>query len=169
MPSERRHAARCFSNFNRGAIMNIPFTTFKARRLLPIVAAGALLLSGAVAGAADLKVSVQNLASKGGTVYLALYDSAGAFPQPGKNIAGQFMPVGDGPVAAAFLNLKPGRYALSVFHDENGNGKLDTNLLGVPTERVGFSRDAKGSFGPPKFDAAAIDVSVNTSIVITLH
>jgi uncharacterized protein (DUF2141 family) len=149
--------------------MNIPFKFFDGRRLLAIVAASALLASGAVAGAADLKVSVQNFAVKGGTVYVALYDSADAFPQPGKNIAGQFMPVGDGPVAAAFLNLKPGRYAISVFHDENGNGKLDTNLLGVPIERVGFSRDAKGSFGPPKFDAAAIRVSNSTSIVITLH
>jgi uncharacterized protein (DUF2141 family) len=154
---------------NRGASMNIPFTTFTARRILPIVAACALLALGAVANAADLNVSVQNFATQGGTVYLALYDSADAFPQAGKNIAGQFMPVGDGIVTASFLNLKPGRYAISVFHDENGNGKLDTNLLGVPTERVGFSRDAKGSFGPPNFDAAAIDVSTNTNIVITLH
>jgi uncharacterized protein (DUF2141 family) len=149
--------------------MKSPFLSFKTRSILPIAAACLLLAVGGVAGAADLKVSIENLASPGGTVYLALYDRADVFPQAGKNVAGQFMPVGEGTVTAAFLNLKPGRYALSVFHDENGNGKLDTNLLGIPTERYGFSRDAHGSFGPPDFDAAAIDVSKDTSIVITLH
>jgi len=46
-------------------------------------------------------------------------------------------------------------YAVSVFHDENYNGKLDTNLLGIPREGVGASNDARGNFRPPKFGAAA--------------
>ena len=50
--------------------------------------------------------------------------------------------------------VKPGTYAVSTFHDENSNGKLDTNLLGIPTEGVGASNNAKGHFGPPKFDDA---------------
>jgi uncharacterized protein (DUF2141 family) len=44
-----------------------------------------------------------------------------------------------------------------VFHDENSNGKLDTNLLGIPREGVSASNNAKGHFGPPKFDAAAFN------------
>ena len=49
-----------------------------------------------------------------------------------------------------------GRYAAIAFHDENGNGKLDKNFLGVPTEPYGFSNDAQGFLGPPTFDAAAV-------------
>ena len=54
-----------------------------------------------------------------------------------------------------FSGVTPGRYAVSVFHDENNNGKLATNFVGMPKEGVGASTNAKGHFGPPKFDAAA--------------
>ncbi len=43
-----------------------------------------------------------------------------------------------------FEDIPPGRYALAVIHDENMNGKLDANWLGVPKEGYGFSNDAKG-------------------------
>jgi uncharacterized protein (DUF2141 family) len=44
-------------------------------------------------------------------------------------------------------------------HDENNNGKLDVNFLGIPTEGVGASNDAKAMFGPPTFDAAKFVVA----------
>ena len=44
-----------------------------------------------------------------------------------------------------------GSYSIKVFHDENGNSKLDKDILGVPTERYGFSNNARGRFGPPPF------------------
>lgn len=53
--------------------------------------------------------------------------------------------------------LAPGRYAVQVVHDRDADGRLDTNVLGIPSEPVGFSRNAVGRFGPPKFDSAAID------------
>ena len=48
---------------------------------------------------------------------------------------------------------------MSVFHDENCNGKLDTKFMGIPREGVGASNDARGHMGPPKFDAAAFQFS----------
>ena len=54
-----------------------------------------------------------------------------------------------------FADIPPGRYALAVIHDENMNGKLDTNRLGIPTEGYGFSNDVKGLLGPPSFAAAS--------------
>ena len=54
-----------------------------------------------------------------------------------------------------FEDIPPGRYALAVIHDENMNGKLDANWLGVPKEGYGFSNDAKGLMGAPSFDAAS--------------
>jgi uncharacterized protein (DUF2141 family) len=53
--------------------------------------------------------------------------------------------------------LPPGQYAVQAFYDENGNGRVDRALLGIPKEGVGFSNDAPIRFGPPKFDAAAFD------------
>ena len=68
-----------------------------------------------------------------------------------------------------FSNLAPGRYAAIAFHDENGNGKLDKNFLGVPTEPYGFSNNVQGFLGPPTFDAAALDIGDgNAAIRITL-
>jgi uncharacterized protein (DUF2141 family) len=48
---------------------------------------------------------------------------------------------------------------VSVFHNEDSNGKLDTNFTGIPREGVGASNNAKGHFDPPKFDAAAFRFS----------
>ena len=47
----------------------------------------------------------------------------------------------------------PGRSGEAV--GTHSNGKLDTNMMGTPREGVGASNDAKGHFGPPKFDASA--------------
>jgi uncharacterized protein (DUF2141 family) len=63
-------------------------------------------------------------------------------------------------------NVVPGRYAVSFIHDENENKKLDTNFLGIPTEGFGFSRDAMGTFGPPGFDATAVNVLAGTGNVV---
>lgn len=53
-----------------------------------------------------------------------------------------------------FEKIPPGVYALSAFHDKNANGKLDTNLLSIPSEDYGASNNARGSFGPPSFEDA---------------
>jgi uncharacterized protein (DUF2141 family) len=54
-----------------------------------------------------------------------------------------------------FLDIPPGTYAMAVIHDENMNGKLDTNWIGIPTEGYGFSNDAKAMLGAPSFSAAS--------------
>lgn len=57
-----------------------------------------------------------------------------------------------------FEGVRPGRYALALLHDENGNGKADRALLMIPKEGFGFSRDAPVRMGPPPFGAAAFEV-----------
>lgn len=52
------------------------------------------------------------------------------------------------------VSLPYGEYAVKVFHDENGNGELDTRIFGIPVERYGFSNDARGAFGPPDYEDA---------------
>ncbi len=61
-------------------------------------------------------------------------------------------------VRVTFPDLKPGTYAVKVFHDINSNGKLDTSWIGWPQEPYGFSNDAPVNMGPPSFKLAAITV-----------
>ena len=55
---------------------------------------------------------------------------------------------------------------MSSFYDKNGNGKLDTNFLGIPKEPTAMSNNAKGSFGPPKFKDAKFTLTANTTIQV---
>ena len=61
--------------------------------------------------------------------------------------------------AVVLTNLDPGQYAIILFHDENGNGKLDKNALGVPTEPYGFSNNVQGFLGPPAFRSAVMQIT----------
>jgi uncharacterized protein (DUF2141 family) len=69
------------------------------------------------------------------------------------------VPARDGENVIAVPGVPKGTWAVLVYQDENENGELDRNLLGIPKENYGFSRDAAGRFGPPSFDEAAIQVA----------
>ena len=63
-----------------------------------------------------------------------------------------------------------GTYAIAVVHDRDGNGKLNTNLLGMPREKYGFSNDARGTFGPPSFEDASFAVGEpNVSVEVRVR
>jgi len=69
-----------------------------------------------------------------------------------------------------FEDIPPRTYALTVIHDENMNGKLDTNWLGIPTEGYGFSNDAKALLGAASFSAASFRYAGGTlDLTISLH
>ena len=118
--------------------------------------------------AADLSLSVADGPTANATLYVALYSAAASYADS-KAVASQTAPMQDGKARLVFAGLAPGRYALRAFADENGNGKLDTNLMGMPIERYGFSNDAKGNRAAPGFDAAAIGVDADMQTIIHLH
>lgn len=70
--------------------------------------------------------------------------------------SGLVRPVGT-KVTCAFSNGEAGRYAVAVWHDPDSDGKLDTNFLGIPSDAVGSSNNAKGGLGPRKFKDAAVN------------
>jgi uncharacterized protein (DUF2141 family) len=137
---------------------------------LRVLATSALLWGTATlsAHAADLTLEVQGARSAQGQVAAALFSDAGTWMKTEQAVQSKMAPAGD-KVVLVFRDLAPGRYAVSVFHDENGNGKLDTNLIGMPQEPYGFSRNAQGRMGPPKFDDAALDVQADTQDAIVLR
>ena len=131
-------------------------------------AALALALAGiGSAQALDLTVEVVNPKAQQGAILAALYAGNDGWLQTSKAAAAQRVPVAETTVLV-FRNLRPGLHAISLFHDENGNGVMDTNVIGLPFERYGFSRDARASMGPPGFADAAIDLQADTTIRITL-
>lgn len=112
----------------------------------------ALMLATTPAGAADLKIAVSGVSSADGTIMVALYNSAETFQQkPFRATAAQAVA---GTTQIEFKDLPAGDYAFSLYHDANGNGKMDANLVGIPTEDYAFSNNAMGKFGPPKYEAA---------------
>jgi uncharacterized protein (DUF2141 family) len=69
-----------------------------------------------------------------------------------------------------FVDVPPGTYALAVIHDENMDGKLGTNWMGVPTEGYGFSSDAQASMSAPSFEAARFSYDGgNLDLTISLN
>jgi uncharacterized protein (DUF2141 family) len=107
--------------------------------------------------AADLAVTIGNIQDGSGQVLVGLFDSEAAFPK--QAYQGRSVPAiqrdADGSVRLSFVGLPAGTYAVSAIHDKDMNGKLTTNLLGMPTEPYGFSGQGSGRFGPPAFPDAS--------------
>ncbi len=101
-------------------------------------------------------VIVSGVRSNAGHVLVAVCDKA-TFLEPTCRYTGR-APASNGAVTIRIEGVPPGIYAAQAFQDENDNGKIDRSLLGFPREGLGFSNDAKISFGPPSFDDAAFSL-----------
>lgn len=127
----------------------------------PLILALPLLLGAAPPGPAlaDVSATVTSLRSSKGQVLACITAHAKAFPDCDKDPAARAVKVPAGKtVELDFGPIAPGHYAISLFHDENGNGKLDKSLM-MPREGYGFSRDAPVVMGPPSFARAAFTVA----------
>ena len=117
----------------------------------------------------QIKVDVVGLHSADGDVKCALFNSAEGFPaDSSKAIKTTSGPIHDGTAECVFDRVAAGEYGISVYHDENFNGKLDRNFVGMPKEGVGASNDATTTFGPPPFDHARFTYSGGVKAV-TIH
>ena len=117
-----------------------------------------------------IHVTVLGIRGTAGTVDCALFDSQRGFPVDVLHFATRVMvmKVPSSEARCDFEGIPPGSYALVVLHDENMNGKVDTNWIGIPKEGYGFSKDAKASLSAPSFkdatflyDGQALEMTVN--------
>jgi uncharacterized protein (DUF2141 family) len=128
--------------------------------------------------ASELRVTVDGIRSSDGTILIGLYDSPESYNRaieaadteaflndPNRFAAVALRANTAMKSAVVFTNLDPGQYAIILFHDENGNGKLDKNALGVPTEPYGFSNNVRGFLGPPSFEEAVMKVNADDKAV----
>lgn len=120
--------------------------------LLPLLA---LLAVPAPSQAAAIDVAVTNVTSTKGRIHVDICPQEKFLKEDCPWSAEA--PATIGTTVVTVPDVPPGRYAAQVFHDRNGNGKVDRALFGIPTEPLGFSRDAPVHMGPPKFADAAFD------------
>ena len=118
----------------------------------------------------NLKIVVTNIKNKTGQVGFFLFNSVETFPgETEKALAKGFVKTVGNKAEFTFTNIGLGTYAVYVFHDEDNNKELKTNFIGMPKEGVGVSNNAKGKFGPPKYDDAKFEFNTpGQSITIAL-
>ena len=114
-------------------------------------------------------VTVYGVQSNAGNVCFAVYKTADNFLKDDSVYISGKEKASMGKVDFSINNLPEGKYAIAIFHDENNNEKLDTNLLGIPKEKVAFSNAKMRTFGPPKFADCAFSVNSYTEIRIEIN
>ena len=118
-----------------------------------------------------LEIEIPNV-DEDGIIYIAIYDNAKDFDSG--NNSPEIMalniiePVNIGPYNKT-VDLKKGTYGVKVLIDTNGNADIDLNFFGLPKEQFGFSNNALGLFGAPKFDKASFEVNNDKKIIINLR
>jgi len=118
-------------------------------------------------GGLVLTVRVEGAKSNTGQVFLSLFTSDKNYLK--EPVQYKELPVDEkGEVVWTFRNLNTGTLAVSAIYDEDGNGELNTGFMGIPTELVGMSNNAKGMFGPPSFKKASFLFLESREIVIRL-
>ncbi|WP_082603431.1 DUF2141 domain-containing protein [Flavobacterium sp. Root901] len=113
-----------------------------------------------------LTVTVSGLKNNTGIVRVGLYNSDGTFLKTSyKSLTSE---IKNNEAAVTFENLPAGEYAISTYHDENNNGMLDKNMMGIPSEDYAASNNAKGFMGPPSYKDAKFVIDKDSKIKIIL-
>lgn len=122
-----------------------------------LAACFALALSSFGSAAADLTVRIEDVKSAQGNIMVAVYDAADSFlKRPARTAR---IAASAGAVDLLIKDLPAGDYGIALFHDANGNGKMDSNPMGIPSEDHAFSNNARGYMGPPKFEQVKFSVA----------
>ena len=116
-----------------------------------------------------LTVNITGISQLKGDIYVYLYTSEKGFPIEISK-ANKFLKdkVTKKSLSVSFKDVASGTYAISVYHDIDGNGKINQNFLGIPKEPVGVSNNTEGFMEPPKYEDAKFNLNTNKSIEIKL-
>ncbi len=115
-----------------------------------------------------ISIHVHNVPSEDGKINVAVYDSDETFLKFEGVVKTGSTQAHKGVVDLKIEDMPAGEYALAIFHDENGNDELDKNWLGIPTEKVAFSKGKMKTFGPPKYKECVFSVNSDFEIDIEL-
>ena len=112
-------------------------------------------------GNISLDIEIENLKSNKGNINVLISDES-------KNeiASATFIKVKGLKAEVSFDSIYPGKYAIQFYHDENQNGKLDMNLIGIPKESYGSSNNVKPILGPPKFEKMLFSLTENKKVIM---
>ncbi len=131
----------------------------KCRALYLIALASLQLLHAGAAAPSDLWVSISGFPNSGGVARISLYNAEKGFPDnPEYAFRTAVAAIADGSAEIIFPQIPAGLYAVSAYHDENKNNRLDKRFGGLPAEAVGASRYDRPSGGKPVFSGASFPV-----------
>ncbi len=105
-----------------------------------------------------IHLNIQNIENEKGTLRIGLFKESDKFLDEA-SWSQDIVVNGLEKIEIDFKNIPFGTYAISIYHDLDDNGKLDTNFIGIPKEPVGFSNDHQPKMGPPKFNGAKFELS----------
>jgi uncharacterized protein (DUF2141 family) len=114
-----------------------------------------------------LKVEITNVKAAQGKLLIGIYRPEEKFGE-GKPAITDIIEVKTKGSKTATFELQPGKYALALYHDLNGNGELDKNFMGIPKEPYGFSKDFRPKFSAPSFDDCVFEVTGESSQQISV-
>jgi uncharacterized protein (DUF2141 family) len=112
----------------------------------------------------NLSIDVEGVSSSEGRISVAVYNKSSGFLKFESVYRSDSAVAKKKKTNLVIGNLPNGTYALAVFHDMNGNDRLDTNWLGIPKEAIGFSNAKMKTFGPPSFEDCAFNLEGDTQI-----
>ena len=121
-----------------------------------------ILLLAAISGQAQsrFELTMSNVKDTTGMIRAALFKDERTFLK--EPFIGKIVKAVKGEVTVVFEQVPDGTYGVSVYHDENKNGELDKNMIGIPREGFAFGNDSMGMFGPPDFKEAGIVLKQET-------
>jgi uncharacterized protein (DUF2141 family) len=121
-------------------------------------------------GQGRVDVTMTGFESEEGQALVAVFLDPQGWPDgDGSEFATAVVPISDGQAVAVFEEVPAGPFAVSVFHDTDGDRELDSGALGIPSEAYGFSADARNAFGPPKFEEARLELAAGENKQITIR
>ncbi len=151
----------------------------KAKLLIKTTIASTFLALFAGVSHADVALTIENITSTEGTIFIGVHRIAADDAASKEGTAWMKKSVGnrkvsakemkDGVVTTVFKELPDGEYALSIYWDKNDNGKLDSNMVGIPVEPYAFSNNAAGAFGPPAWNDAKFVVKGDTKTALKFN
>lgn len=116
-------------------------------------------------GATSLRLEVSSFRNAKGTLNCRLFTDEPSFPD-GEGARTVRAVVAGAQASCVFDNLSPGTYAVAVVHDENGNGRLDKNFLGIPSEGYGVSNNRTYAASSPKWDESRFTIAAREPVVL---
>ncbi len=125
-----------------------------------------LVTTCGASNAAEVVVRVSGLSEPLGQVGCSLFAGAAGFPMDNTSARNLWLPADAKGVTCRFTDVPEGTYAVSIGHDLNGNKRVDTNFIGLPTEQWGVSNNARPTLRAPRFDEASFKVAADAKDVV---